>query len=296
MSPKKKKFKPHHITAKETDFAGNDRVGRYVLLPGSDGRARVIAERFDDVRVRESGRGHNVYLGTIKGRDGLVEVAAVASGMGCPSLDIIVTECIKLGATRFLRVGTSGSLQPDVIRPPSLVLATGAVRDEGTSRTYAPPEVPALASPAWIRALETAAGNLGMEEDVYEGPIHSKDSLFAREFGQGPQAAENTKYMERLAALGVLASEMEAAHLFILGAVHGNPVAPLADTEERRESILTGCVLAVIGDHKRFAPKAVQARAVTSVIDLAMEGVRVLASTEGRSYPASPPSQGNSAS
>jgi len=281
MSPRKKKFKPHHITAREEDFAGNRGAGRYVLLPGSDGRAGTIAERFDEVRVRESSRGHNVYLGSLEGHDGPVDVAAVASGMGCPSLDIIVTECIKLGASRFLRVGTSGSLQPDVIRPPSLVLATGAVRDEGTSRTYAPPEMPALASPAWIHAIETAASNLGVEDEVYEGPIHSKDSLFAREFGQGPQAAENTKYMERLSALGVLASEMEAAHLFILGAVHGTPIAPLADTEERREGILTGCVLAVIGDHKRFAPKGVQARAVTAVIDLALEGVRVLASREG---------------
>lgn len=281
MSPREKKFKPHHITATEADFAGNGGIGRYVLLPGSDGRARIIAERFEGMKVRESSRGHNVYLGTLQGHAGPVDVATVASGMGCPSLDIIVTECIKLGASRFLRVGTSGSLQPDVIRPPSLVLATGAVRDEGTSRTYAPVEVPALASPEWIRALEAAAANLGLEEEVYAGPVHSKDSLFAREFGQGPMAAENTRYMERISALGVLASEMEAAHLFILGAVHGNPIAPLADTDERREGILTGCVLAVIGDHKRFAPKSVQVKAVSSVIDLAFEAIRVLAVTEG---------------
>ena len=280
MSPRAKKFKPHHITASEADFKGNDGVGRYVLLPGSDGRAKVISERFTDVTVRMSSRGHNVYLGTIEGHEGKVDVAVVASGMGCPSLDIIVTECIKLGASRFLRVGTAGSLQPDVIRPPSLILATGAVRDEGTSRTYAPVEVPALASPEWIHALEKAAANLGLEDEVYEGPIHSKDSLFAREFGQGPMAEENTRYMERLAALGVLASEMEAAHLFVLGAVHGNPIAPLSDRDLRREGILTGCVLGVIGDHKRFASKATAEKAVNHAIDLALEGVRVLAAIE----------------
>ncbi|MFH1530515.1 MAG: nucleoside phosphorylase [Pseudomonadota bacterium] len=281
MTQRKKKFKPHHITATEADFVGNGGVGRYVLLPGSDGRAKVIAERFQDVTVRESDRGHNVYLGTLQGHGGPVDVAAVASGMGCPSLDIIVTECIKLGASRFLRVGTSGSLQPDVIRPPSLVLATGAVRDEGTSRNYAPLEVPALASLEWIRAIETAAGNLGIDGEVYAGPVHSKDSLFAREFHQGPMAEENVRYMERLAALGVLASEMEAAHLFVLGAVHGNPIAPLADKEERREGILTGCILAVIGDHKRFASKTIQAKAVSTAIDLALEAIRVLAVSEG---------------
>lgn len=280
MSPRAKKFKPHHITASEADFKGNDRVGRYVLLPGSDGRAKVISERFTDVTVRVSDRGHNVYLGTIQGHGGTVDVAVVASGMGCPSLDIIVTECIKLGAARFLRVGTAGSLQPDVIRPPSIILATCAVRDEGTSRTYAPVEVPALASPEWIHALEKAATNLGLEDEVYEGPVHSKDSLFAREFGQGPMAVENTRYMERLAALGVLASEMEAAHLFVLGAVHGNPIAPLSDRELRGEGILTGCVLGVIGDHKRFAPKATAAKAVNNAMDLALEGVRVLAAVE----------------
>jgi len=291
MSPRAKKFKPHHITASEADFKGNGGVGRYVLLPGSDGRAKIISERFTEVTVRKSDRGHNVYLGTIPSREpatvasvdghaGPVDVAVVASGMGCPSLDIIVTECIKLGAARFLRVGTAGSLQPDVIRPPSIILATGAVRDEGTSRAYAPIEVPALASPEWIHALEKAAANLGLEDEVYEGPIHSKDSLFAREFGQGPMAEENTRYMERLAALGVLASDMEAAHLFVLGAVHGNPIAPLSDRELRREGILTGCVLGVIGDHKRFASKAIAAKAVNHAIDLALEAIRVLAATE----------------
>ncbi|MBM4373140.1 MAG: hypothetical protein FJ098_15910, partial [Deltaproteobacteria bacterium] len=169
---------------------------------------------------------------------------------------------------------------PEVIRCPALILVTGAVRDEGTSRAYAPVEVPALASPEWIRSIEAAAANLSIEDWVFVGPVHSKDSLYAREFGQGPMAAENVRYMERLSTLGILGSEMEAAQLFVLGAANSTVVAPLADREQRREGVLTGCVLAVIGDHKRFAPKNLATRAVSQAIDLALEGVRVLAQRE----------------
>jgi len=105
-------FKAHHMNITAEDVAGNNGLGRYILLPGSDGRAADIASNFSDMGVKQHSRRHNFYYGTLE-IDGMpVDVATVATGMGCPSVDIIVTELIRLGARRLLRVGTAGSLQP----------------------------------------------------------------------------------------------------------------------------------------------------------------------------------------
>ncbi|MDY0004135.1 MAG: uridine phosphorylase, partial [Polyangia bacterium] len=198
-------FVPHHLTAEPADLEGNHGRGRYLLLPGSDGRAALIAERLSDLVVKRHPRAHNLYLGRLEGDGGQVDLGVISTGMGTPSLDIIVTELFRLGARRFLRVGTCGSLQPRVLRQGALVVPTAAVRDESTSRRYLPPEFPAVASRKVLRAVELAVEERG-EEDVHFGICHSKDSLFAREFGAGPLASENGRYMEILARGGVLAS------------------------------------------------------------------------------------------
>ena len=153
-------FVPHHVNACSADLAGNNGLGRYVFLPGSDGRARGIAEHFDQVRKLESARCHNIYLGTLEHEGRSIDVASVSSGMGTPSLDIIVQEMFKLGCRRFLRVGTAGSMQPWQIRVGKLVVATGAVRDENASRHYVPPEFPSIASRETVEAALKAAAAL----------------------------------------------------------------------------------------------------------------------------------------
>ena len=81
-------YVPHHVTATSVDTFGNGRPGgRYFLVPGSSGRAADIAKMLDDVEVRPSDRGHNVHLGKL---DGQIDVGVVSSGMGCPSVDIIL--------------------------------------------------------------------------------------------------------------------------------------------------------------------------------------------------------------
>ena len=141
------KFVPHHLSIDTEHTRGNRGAGRLFLLPGSDGRARRIAERFSDSEVIPSDRQLNVHLGRLQRDDVTVDVGTVATGMGCPSLDIVVTELIELGARHFIRVGTAGSLQRDVVQVGDLVIATGAVRDEATSDAYAPREYPAIADP-----------------------------------------------------------------------------------------------------------------------------------------------------
>lgn len=307
-----KEFVPHHISATRADMEGNGDVGRYFLLPGSNGRARVIADVLEHantkgrVVVRKSGRGHDVYLGSLKTADGAgtVDVGVVATGMGCPSVDIIVTELIKLGAKRFIRVGTAGSLQPHTIRVGDVVIASAAVRDEGTSRHYAPIEFPAIAAPTMVQALQQAARDLrkkstnGNSNNTYCGVVHTKDSLYAREFGEGAMVRGHKTYMHSLKCMGVLASEMEAAHLFTLAHTHacdnfgdgetggsgtGNAstLAPITTTGNGIVSVgpgtvLCGAVLGIVGDDAPFADKSKQTSAVQAAIALALQGVRVL--------------------
>jgi uridine phosphorylase len=265
-------FVPHHITATAQDLAGNGGGGRIVFLPGSDGRARAIAEYFDDLVVRPSPRSHNVYLGTLSHGDKRVDVASVCSGMGTPSLDIIVQELFRLGARVFLRVGTAGSLQAPRVKVGDLVVGTGAVRDEGASRNYVPPEYPAIASPELVRAAQVAGARIGLADRMAYGLVHSKDSLFAREFGAGPMADESKRYMAILKAAGVVASEMESSHLFVLAALFSHELTVAAEPGPHR--VLAGSILGIIGDHGPFAPPERVKATVEDSVQLALETVR----------------------
>jgi len=270
-------FVPHHLKATADDLAGNGPLGRYVFLPGSDGRAREIADRFEAVTVRPSPRAHNLYLGKLKVGKRHVDVASVCSGMGTPSLDIIVNELFRLGTRRILRVGTAGSLQPDYVRVGDLVVATAAVRDENTSRLYVPAEYPAVASASMVAAAQMAVRKLRLEKRARFGIIHAKDSLFAREFGEGPMRETNREYMHVLHESGVVASEMESSHLFVLASLFSHQ---LRKAGANPPDVLAGTVLGIIGDDRPFAPSGEADRAVEQAVDLALETARQLALSE----------------
>ncbi len=263
-------FTPHHISATPQDLAGNQGRGRYVFLPGSDGRAKEIAGSFKDLHVCPSARAHNLYLGTLDSPHGPVDVASVASGMGTPSLDIIVNELILLGARVILRVGTAGSLQVPHINVGDLVVATGAVRDEGASKNYAPPEFPALACLNLVEASRRASQIASHAGNVHWGVVHSKDSLFAREFKVGPDPESHERYMNHLKALGTMASEMEASHLFILGQYYTQLFRQQGETLP----VSTGAILAIIGGEGPFAPPEQAKAAIQDAVALALETIR----------------------
>jgi uridine phosphorylase len=268
------------MSARAEDLQGNGGIGRYLFLPGSNGRAAAIAERFLDVQVREHPRGHDLHIGKIE-RDGqTIDVGAISTGMGCPSLDIIVNELFRLGGRRFLRVGTCGSLQPKTLRAGGLVVATAAVRDEATSRNYVPLEVPAVASLEMLLAARAGVKALGLEERAQFGTVHCKDSLYARELGAGPMAAANAEYMRVLEEAGTLASEMESSQLFTLAALFDREVRHASEEASPANRVLAGTVLAVIGDDAAFGSADVAASTVDVAIDLAFETVIALARSE----------------
>ena len=119
----------HHIGVK----AGE--VGRYALLPGDPDRVERIAKRFDHPRFVAQRREYVTWSGELDG----VTVSCTSTGIGCPSAAIAVEELHALGTDTFLRVGTSGSMQSH-IKPGSIGVISGAIRDEGTSRHYLPLE------------------------------------------------------------------------------------------------------------------------------------------------------------
>ncbi|MBN2798073.1 MAG: nucleoside phosphorylase [Deltaproteobacteria bacterium] len=268
---------PHHILLTPDQVAGNQGRGRFFLLPGSPTRAQELSEMFTEVtEVVHNPRGHTAYLGVLDVDGERLDVASIATGMGTPSVGIIVTELLAQGATRLLRVGTSGSIQPEV-KLGDLVIATGAVRDEATSDAWLPREFPAVAHQDWIEALSRAAIGLDLGQHAFAGVVHTKDAFYGREFPMGPLKAQNQAYMETLAAAGVLASEMESSHLFVLGQVHGRNAVPVGAPTASPNTVKMGAVFAVVGTLDGLGPadarKAAEARmcevGVRSLVELA---------------------------
>lgn len=271
-------FEPFHINATADDLAGNNGIGRYIILPGSDGRARQIAEHFDKMTVKEHARGHNVYLGTVSFQRKKIEVATVATGMGCPSMEIILHELFHLGAKRFLRVGTAGSLQPDYVPIGSLVNVQASVRDENTTTNYLPIEFPAVASLEWISAVLMSAAKLDIN-NIHTGVVHCKSALYAREFGAGPRFEENNHYLKLLSEAGILASEMETAALFIQSQIYNHKLMKQGVTPQHH--VLAGAILSVISTPPTsFKPSEDGKNAIENSIKLAIESIKTLAAQE----------------
>jgi uridine phosphorylase len=270
-------FTPFHINAEKGDFEGNGAYGRYILIPGSDSRAEMIAAMWKDVIVRKHSRNHNLYLGKMETETGDIDMAVISTGIGAASADIIINEMIAMGARNLIRVGTSGSMQPEYIPAGSIVVPTGSVKDESTSGRYLPVEIPAIPSLEFVLAAHKAYEEMLSEpadaapNQVYFGIVHSKDSLYAREIGVGPKQRENEEYMRLLKEGGVLASEMETSILFTLGQVFSQQ-----GRRAGRAPVLTGAVLAVIGGFTPFGDKDTEASAIDAAISFSLRTVEVL--------------------
>ena len=270
---------PHHINADHHDLSGNNGIGRYILLPGSDGRAKTIAEYFDNVRVKEHPRGHHLYLGSLNDHGHNLDMAVISSGMGCPSMEIVLHELFYLGGKRFLRVGTAGSLQKNQIKIGAIVNAQASVRDESTTPDYAPLSVPAVASVAMIDAINHAATKNGILEQTYTGIVHCKSSFYAREFYAGPRSVENKAYMQLLIDQGVLASEMETAALFIQSQLYHHQLSQRGSGPDYK--VLAGAILGIGAVPPDIFMTAEQEKSLTAaIIELAMTTIKTLAASE----------------
>lgn len=186
-------------------------IGRYVILPGDPKRSAKIAEHFEDAKLVADSREYVTYTGTIDG----VRVSVTSTGIGGPSAAIAIEELSKSGADTFLRVGTCGGMQTEVMGG-DIVIANGAIRMEGTSREYAPIEYPAVPNVEVMNAMITAAKELEIRHHV--GVVQCKDSFFGQHEPEVmPVSYELQNKWEAWLRMGCLASEMESAALFIAG-------------------------------------------------------------------------------
>jgi DeoD family purine-nucleoside phosphorylase len=232
-----------HLRAEEGDYAP------LVLIPGDPNRARRISERFDEGSARQVNehRGLLGYTGTYRG----TPVSVQTSGMGTPSLSIVVEELLRLGAKRLIRVGTCGGIAKG-LRTGELVIATAACPVDGATATYlhGEPYAPA-ADFALTRAIVDAAAKEGIAART--GLVASVDVFYNTD----------ADYAQRWRDRGVLAFEMEASALFYLAA---------------REGVAAACALTVsdvLGDdvttEESYLPLDELDRAIDRMIEVALE-------------------------
>ena len=184
-------------------------VGRYVILPGDPKRCEKIAKHFEDAKLVADSREFVTYTGYLEGE----KVSVTSTGIGGPSASIAMEELVQCGADTFVRVGTCGGIELDV-KGGDIVIATGAVRMEGTSREYAPIEYPAVADLDVTNALVAAAKEKNFTH--YTGVVQSKDAFYGQhEPEKMPVGYELINKWEAWKMMGCLASEMESAAMFI---------------------------------------------------------------------------------
>ena len=218
----------YHIGFAPSDLPDGTEIA---LLSGDPGRSALIAtEHLAEGRALARNRGLDAFVATLPGGR---PVVCATSGMGAPSMSIVVNELVQAGISTIIRVGTSGSIQ-DHVRTGSVVVAHAALTNQGAADDIAPPRYPAAADPFLTVALAAAAADLGIDHHV--GTVASADTFFE---GQERSASSaNPHLLRRLhgmideyAALRVLSFEMEAGTLFKMGGVYG---------------FAAGCVLGIV--------------------------------------------------
>ncbi len=196
-----------HLKIKKGD------VGEYVLMCGDPARVEKIAAYFDEAHFVKSNREYTIYTGKLNG----VTVSACSHGIGGPSTAIALEELAHCGAHTFIRIGTSGGMDPDVMGG-DMVIGTGAIRMEGTSKEYAPIEYPAVADFEVTSALVEAAKKSGGRYHV--GVLQCKDSFYGQHDPDSmPVGYELNDKWDAWVRCGAKTSEMESAAMFIIGSV-----------------------------------------------------------------------------
>lgn len=198
-----------------------EQAGKYVIMPGDPGRVPKIAELLDNPEHISTNREYVTYTGTLDN----VPVSVVSTGIGGPSAAIAMEELIKCGCHTFIRVGTCGGINLKV-QGGDLVIATSAVRGDGTSREYLPIEYPAAADfdvvTALVKSAEKQIQNKKDGNTFHTGVVQSKDSFYGETEPENmPVAPYLLNRWDSFVKAGCLASEMEAATLFTVALSRG---------------------------------------------------------------------------
>lgn len=187
-------------------------IGHYVFLPGDPDRVPWIASYLENAQKVAQSREFTTYTGTLDG----TRVSVTSTGIGGPSAAIAMEELVALGAHTFLRIGTCGGMQPELV-PGALIVPTGAIRMEGTSQEYMPLAFPAVPDFGLTEHLVCAARAAAY--DYHTGVVQCKDSFYGQHSPETmPVAPTLLQNWQAWKAAGTLASEMESAALFTVAA------------------------------------------------------------------------------
>lgn len=187
-------------------------IGHYVFLPGDPDRVPWIASYLENAQKVAQSREFTTYTGTLDG----TRVSVTSTGIGGPSAAIAMEELVALGAHTFLRIGTCGGMQPELV-PGALIIPTGAIRMEGTSQEYMPLAFPAVPDFGLTEHLVCAARAAAY--DYHTGVVQCKDSFYGQHSPETmPVAPTLLQNWQAWKADGTLASEMESAALFTVAA------------------------------------------------------------------------------
>lgn len=199
----------YHINIRPSDAGG------YAILPGDPGRVEKIAALLESPVHVSTNREYNIWCGTLESE----RVLVCSTGIGGSSTAIAVEELAACGVHTMIRIGTCGGISLKV-RCGDIIIASGAVRHEGTSREYAPIEFPAVPDADVLFALRQATAELGFTG--HTGVVQCKDSFYGQHSpARMPVHYELEAKWEAWKRLGVLASEMESSTLFTVGAALG---------------------------------------------------------------------------
>ena len=213
-------------------------IASHVFLCGDPARVPRIARGWDEVREVCRVREYLAVTGSLRG----VSLTAASTGIGGPGTAVLLEELVKLGAHTFLRVGNSGGLDPSLALG-DLVVTTGAVRDDGTTRSYVVPEYPAVADHELVGALLAAARERGVR--VQAGITWSLDAFYVRnavatpDGGMTSMSAGNywtrthADRIEDMRAARVLNCEMEAGTILTLASLFGARAAAICVVSDR---------------------------------------------------------------
>lgn len=249
--------KQYHIQCAPGD------VGEYCLLPGDPGRVKSIAALLDNAEKVADNREYTTYTGTLLSK----RISVTSTGIGGPSAAIAMEELAAVGARTFIRVGTTGGINMKV-KSGDIVIASAAIRQEGTGLQYAPIEYPAVADFTVTQALVNAAAGLGCTWHC--GVVQCKDSFYGQHSPQRmPVSYELLQKWEAWKRLGVLASEMEGATLFVVANALG---------------VRAGSVLSVVWNQERKAAgyEEPDNHDSSSSIKCAVEAIKILISQDGQ--------------
>ena len=188
----KKRIQPHIM-------CGLGDIAKSVLIPGDPKRAEKIATFFDNYKKVADYRGYVTFTG----QTGTTPISTCSSGIGCPSAAIVIEELINIGAENLIRVGTTGALQSD-LQIGDIVIATAAVRADGTTNAYVPSGYPAVANFQIVKALIEAANQMDIK--FHLGIVVSSDAFYA----------ENKDFVKTYSEANILSVEMEASIIFTL--------------------------------------------------------------------------------